>query len=777
MLKFLLAPTKEARAQECTQEMLMSAIDSKETHETCEAIKVAYGDEAKVALLKGKFPFLMPQVQRLAGEKKTKSGATANYVVAIDMDHLKVDPRAEYERIKQILEDYEDMGYVVLFAQISARNNGLHLMLAIPEGIEVDVEGRGTEDAICYYERMLGIQADHQCKNVNRGFYVTDRKHTLFVNEEILFGDVEMTRPKAIPEFLSEEGKSVESKEVATEAEEKVQQEYPTEYRDGITYAEIRDELLRLNPDLTLDENGRPMEGCRHSAEVYLAQQLKYITDGKVNWLKTIIPNYEEDERQWQEALESARKYPVQNQMSDRLRKAIENLTASKNASLSDSEENLPPERPENWPKMLKFCTDMVPDVCQDYIARAVFPLFASYLSGVQVWNPNNVLISMRFFSIVVAPSESGKGAIEQLQDVIMAEIREHDEEARKVLREYEEKERRTRNNKSDEKPEFPEGTYIQWLASDCTGPAFLKRRMWCEQAGDKPIYTYYSEIESMLGLEAKGRMDVTTIVRDAFDNRESGSERATSDGLTGMAKLAWNFNASTTPANYSFFKDWVGKGTAGRVDFVTIQPNPLKKFKYKRLTKEMKKKLSKDLRPYIENLKQAKGELECKEALEMAERMEAWTDERKELFNDLATKYMGNRARAIAFNMAMLLWIANGREWTKEIEDFAWWSLKYGLWVKNQLFYDQLQAQEKKARRINTHGMPGKKGILDMLGNDGFTDEEFLQAKRKINNWQGSLKDAQMALSVLKSRGNVIKSENGRWFKSDKYLREHGIA
>lgn len=749
----------------------MKAIDDTHTHQTCLEIQAAKGDEQREDELKGKLRFLLPQVSKFAGVSKAIKGATASNLVFLDLDHLKVNPRDEYERIKQILDD---LGIDIIFAQISARNEGLHIVLPVPEGIEVDAEGRGTEDAIRYYERLLDIKADSQCINVNRGMYITDREHTLMVNEEILFGDVEVVRPKAIPEYLESAPVSEES-----EIEKEDGRDYPTEYRDGLTYAAIRDKLLRMYNDIELDENGRPKYGCRNLAEHHLASDLAAITDYNPDWLKQIIPNYEQDETKWLSTLRSATKNVGQYGMKYRLRQAIKNLTESSSVNSesegSDSNENSLPKRPAKLPKMIDVCTEVVPEVCKDYIAHAVIPLFANYLSDVKVWHPDNSLKAMFYYCIVVAPSESGKEAIKTLQEVIMDEIKQSDRHWREELAEYSKEEKRTRNNKSDERPEFPEGLHIQWLASSLTAAAFLLRTQWCRQAGNKSVYTYYPEIDALKGLETNGFKDFTTIIRNAFDNEEIGRECATSDGLTGQEKIAWNFNGSTTPENYQFFKGWVGNGTAGRIDYVTILPNPLqKKFKYLRVDDEKKEELKKVLQPYIDNLKAAKGNLECPEALDLAERMEDYIDERKNLFDDLAAKYMGHRCKIIAFRIAMLLWIANGQEWTKEIEEYAWWCMEYGLAVKNLLFADQLQDLEKKSRRISSNGVPGKKGILDLLPNDGFTDNDFFQAKKK-NGFMGNLKEAQTALNVLKSRGNVIKNEEGKWFKTEKYLKQHG--
>ena len=737
-------------------------------------------DKNKQQELKQKLPTRMLQCWIDEGLTRDDENAHDNGTVIIDVDHLGRPAR-------EIWEDglrEKVMALNPILFEISIRENGFHGWFVRPVGMTI-------EEAQIFFCEKLGFSAerDKSVHNISRALYCVPPANILHIDYDMMFGDKPLPTPivpteeelEAVREIANSPSpkSSAKSEEIEEEKEkEEDGREYPTEYRDGITFAAIRDELLRLNPDLQLDASGEPMEGCRNTAEVYLASQLKYITDGNVNWLKQIIPNYTGDEKEWLNALKSAEKYPIQHQMSSKLREAIKNLTekASGYSEDSDSTENSLPKRPAKLPKMIDVCTQVVPDVCKDYIAHAVIPLFANYLSDVKVWHPDNSLKAMFYYCIVVAPSESGKEAIKTLQEVIMDEIKQSDRHWREELAEYSKEEKRTRNNKSDERPEFPEGLHIQWLASSLTAAAFLLRTQWCRQAGNKSVYTYYPEIDALKGLETNGFKDFTTIIRNAFDNEEIGRECATSDGLTGQEKIAWNFNGSTTPENYQFFKGWGGNGTAGRIDFVTILPDPLqKKFKYLRVDDEKKEELKKVLQPYIDNLKAAKGNLECPEALELAERMEDYIDERKNLYDDLAAKYMGNRCKIIAFRIAMLLWIANGQEWTKEIEELSWWCMEYGLAVKNLLFSDQLQDLEKKSRRISSNGIPGRKGILEMLPNEGFTDNDFFQAKKKHFNFMGNLKEAQLALNVLKSRGNVIKNEEGKWFKSDKYLRQHG--
>lgn len=732
-------------------------------------------DEKKQGELKLRLPIRIPQCWIDEGMPRETKFAHENGVVVIDWDHLGRNAHEVWEEKKDKFMELNPF-----LVEVSIRGEGIHAWFARPEGLTL-------QECQIYFSQKLGLDEyrDKGTHDIVRALFCVPPANILFIDYDVMFGDKPLPTPiipteeelEAVREIANSPKKSeAKSEEIEEEEEEDDGREYPTEYRPGLTYSAIRDELLRTAPDIEL-VNGLPKEGCRHNACLQLVTDMISICDGNVNWLKKVIPNYQQDEKDYQDCFRSVKKNSGQYGMTKRLRQAISNLESSMNSESegSDSTENSLPKRPEKLPKMISLCTDLVSNQVKDYIAHAVIPLFATYLSDVKVVCPDNSVKPMFFFCIVIADSEQGKSSIEQLQDVIMDEIKQNDTRWRKEFAEYNEKEKRTRNNKSDEKPQFPEGLLFQWLATACTAAAFLLRMQWCRLAGNKSAYSYYSEIEDMKGLETNGVKDFTTIIRNAFDNQDFGKECATSDGITGMEKIAWNFNASTTPANLDFFKNWVGKGTAGRVDYVTITPDPFHKYKHVRLTPDTREKFRAEIRPFIENLKAAKGEYECPEALDLAERMDDYIDEQKLMHENLAAKYMGHRCREIAFRTAMLLWIANGQEWTKEIEDFSWWCMEYGLAVKNLLFADQLQDLEKKSRRISSNGVPGKKGILDLLPNDGFTYAEFFEAKKKHFNFMGNLKEAQLALNVLKSRGNIIKNEEGLWFKTEKYLKQHG--
>ena len=104
---------------------------------------------------------------------------------------------------------------------------------------------------------------------------------------------------------------------------------FPADHK-GIPFSDILKGLLSKNPELNLNEKGEPMEGCRHSAEVFCAQQLKTLTDSNPEWLAQIIPNWEGDERQWWSAMQSAKSYDVKYQSSNLLKEVLTEIREKK---------------------------------------------------------------------------------------------------------------------------------------------------------------------------------------------------------------------------------------------------------------------------------------------------------------------------------------------------------------------------------------------------------------------------------------------------------------
>ena len=171
-----------------------------------------------------------------------------------------------------------------------------------------------------------------------------------------------------------------------------------------------------------------------------------------------------------------------------------------------------------------------------------------------------------------------------------------------------------------------------------------------------------------------------------------------------------------------------------------------------------------KALQPFIENLQAATGEIECRPAIRLAERLKAECAQYTRVTQDEVFDNLSHRALVHAFRKACLLYAANGMKWEKAIEGFCRWSLYYDLYLKMSLWGDQI-------RHANNEMPTSKRGpqnLLELLP-DVFTLEEA----RRVRLQQGlSAENTKKMVNNWKSRDYVTQISDISFQKCDKYKR-----
>ena len=87
-------------------------------------------------------------------------------------------------------------------------------------------------------------------------------------------------------------------------------------------------------------------------------------------------------------------------------------------------------------------------------------------------------------------------------------------------------------------------------------------------------------------------------------------------------------------------------------------------------------------------------------------------------------------RATVIAWLKGMMLYVMNGEKWTKDIQDYMEWSLRYDLWVKMHVIGKMLDAAFDDEENATS-----KRGPMNMLTllKDEFTMEDLILVRRKL--------------------------------------------
>lgn len=506
---------------------------------------------------------------------------------------------------------------------------------------------------------------------------------------------------------------------------------------------------------------GIPAHGSRNNFIFTMAAYLRYVCNDDPEWIASILPTYGETAEKWRRTIDSACQRAQYKVMPQIVRRALAQAQARQRDSVlaqhSEEGDNLPPAMPRKLPKLIAHLVKNVPEVCRPAVANAVFPALAAHLKGVKFPLIDGTEKEATFMCVTMAKQSSGKSAINKPIEYITADIVERDEINRKREQEWKDASANKASNK--EKPKRPDDLCVQVLVSDMTNAAFVQR---LKDAGGRYLYTNLEELELLKQLQTNGTKDVGKIICLCFDNGKYGQERVGTQSVTARVEVRWNWNAaSTIQKGIQFFRGRLVDGTLSRVNFCTILPDKSKPFTYGTYDETY----AETLKPYITNLNLADGRIECRQALDLARRLEDKCAEEGTLSDDEIYQDLAHRAVTIAYLKAMVLYIASDMTWTKEIGEFAEWSLQYDLWCKMHFFGELMREEEE---RENVAKMRSRQNLLDLLP-DTFTLQNALDVRRAQGMSESGCR--QMIRQWI-FRGYIDQEPTlGVYIKTEKYL------
>jgi hypothetical protein len=100
-----------------------------------------------------------------------------------------------------------------------------------------------------------------------------------------------------------------------------------------------------------------------------------------------------------------------------------------------------------------------------------------------------------------------------------------------------------------------------------------------------------------------------------------------------------------------------------------------------------------------------------------------------------------------------MVLYVMNGSLWSKEIAEFAAWSVRYDLWCKMRFFRDMLHSDLEGEE---TAKQRGPVGLLPMLPRE-FTREDV----KALRIAQGMKPNPRELLAQWVKRGAVVRDDD----------------
>ncbi|MCI6875024.1 MAG: hypothetical protein MR873_01900 [Parabacteroides sp.] len=544
---------------------------------------------------------------------------------------------------------------------------------------------------------------------------------------------------------------------------------YPSEY-EGIPYKLL---VEALSEQL----GGIPEHGSRNNFIFSMACHLRYVCNDDPKWIREVLPTFGEQADRAYHTIQSACNRSQSRNMPHAMKRALRMAKQRANAlqALSGSDEGkvnpyllpTPPSLPKRLPKLVALLVSKVDPMYQPAVAQAIFPPLGAHLHGVQTRYIDNSLNDLGgFMAICMATQSIGKGAVNMPIEMIMEDIRRQDEVNRDREREWKSDCKRAKSN--EKKPPRPEGLYIQYLMSNMTNAALVQRLIDVDQAGGRFIYVKMDEIELLDQIKATGGATASELIRLAFTQSLYGQERVGNESVTGTPPLRFNFNASTTiQAGKYYFRNGLVNGTLSRLSFSTIC-----KPEGRRVMPRFgnyDEAFSQRLQPFIEQLKQAKGLVQCPQAERMAEKLVEENADLSELSGDEAFETLSYRAMRMAYDKAMLLYISQGCQWTNDIARFCHWSMQYDLWCKLHFFGEEMREQMDKEKQTHTT-TPGPRNLLNLLP-DRFSAEDL----QEIHRAQGRKGNVKQLIYTWTCRGYIERDEQDQaYVKTNKYLNRH---
>ena len=424
----------------------------------------------------------------------------------------------------------------------------------------------------------------------------------------------------------------------------------------------------------------------------------------------------------------------------------VNSLQLTVNSTEEDYPE--PPEMPEKLPKLVELLISRTPEIYKPAVAHAIFPPLATHLWQTSFRYIDNVVHEATLSTCLLAGTGAGKSSVDKPIRYIMEDIRKRD--AENLKREKEWKEEVTRKGANKDKRKRPDNLVIQEIDADMTSPAFVMRTA---EAQGRFLYTSLNELDQFDALRGSGNQQFR-IMCLAFDPFNLfGQQRVGVQSVTERVTIRFNWNASTTiQKGQRYFSKVLTDGPISRINFCTIPE--------REIGDEMPVYGDYDdayreaLKPYIENLNNARGLIDCPEAFQLALKLKDENAEFSRLSQDRVYENLSFRANVIAYLKACVLYVANGCKWEPEIDEFIRWSERYDLYCKMRFFGDAIK------RANDTGEKSSKRGPSNMLMQlpDEFTYQQVIDLR--VANGM-SQKGTSKMLGNWKDRHYIRAKEN----------------
>ena len=708
--------------------------------------------------LKSELPFFCPHYGMFKNNVRRQENALPEsflFQTIIDVDDKEYVEKA-IEKARELNCSSGIWNGSLLHLCYSARKK-LHIGIRMPVGMTIEE----TQKAYC---EALGVPYDESCITPERMIFLTDKDSEIYRSKMwcavMPESEIQARRQAFLDRGLTVDGRGVAKVNslqftVNSNSNDKVQNNrLPGNYGTGELGEASEKNLIAF--DLFVQSAGLEgmaidTVGSRHSSllAIMSAGASRVMSEEELmKVVRTKMPSYYQEDDCHQLIHDFYAKYAdsckpmsrdvirvnalAEKQASQQVN-GLQLTVNSPNANhtvqgsmiqVQSSEEDYPdpPVMPEKLPKLVELLLSRTPEIYKPAVAHAIFPPLATHLWQTSFRYIDNVVHEATLSTCLLAGTGAGKSSVNKPISYIMEDIRKRD--AENLKREKEWKEEMTRKGANKDKRKRPDNLVIQEIDADMTNPAFVMRTA---EAQGRFLYTSLNELDQFDALKGTGNQHFRIMCLASDSDNQYGQTRVGISSVTERVTIRFNWNASTTiQKGQRYFSKVLTDGPISRINFCTIPEREIGD--EMPVFGDYDDAYREGLKPYIENLNNARGLIDCPEAFQLALRLKDENAEFSRLSQDRVYENLSFRANVIAYLKACVLYVANGCKWEPEIDEFIRWSERYDLYCKMRFFGDAIKranfSNEKSSKR-------GPANLLQQLPDVfNFQQAEYLRSQ-----------------------------------------------
>ena len=708
--------------------------------------------------LKSELPFFCPHYGMFKNNVRRQENALPEsflFQTIIDVDDKEYVEKA-IEKARELNCSSGIWNGSLLHLCYSARKK-LHIGIRMPIGMTIEE----TQKAYC---EALGVTYDESCITPERMIFLTDKDSEIYRSKMwcavMPEGEIQARRQAFLDRGLTVDGRGVAKVNslqftVNCNSNDKVQNNrLPGNYGTGELGEASEKNLIAF--DLFVQSAGLEgmaidTVGSRHSSllAIMSAGASRVMSEEELmKVVRTKMPSYYQEDDCHQLIHDFYAKYAdsckpmsrdvirvnalAEKQASQQVN-SLQLTVNSPNANhtvqgsmiqVQSAEEDYPdpPAMPEKLPKLVELLLSRTPEIYKPAVAHAIFPPLATHLWQTSFRYIDNVVHEATLSTCLLAGTGAGKSSVNKPISYIMEDIRKRD--AENLKREKEWKEEMTRKGANKDKRKRPDNLVIQEIDADMTNPAFVMRTA---EAQGRFLYTSLNELDQFDALKGTGNQHFRIMCLASDTDNQYGQTRVGTQSVTERVTIRFNWNASTTiQKGQRYFSKVLTDGPISRINFCTIPEREIGD--EMPVFGDYDDAYREGLKPYIENLNNARGLIDCPEAFQLALRLKDENAEFSRLSQDRVYENLSFRANVIAYLKACVLYVANGCKWEPEIDEFIRWSERYDLYCKMRFFGDAIKranfSNEKSSKR-------GPANLLQQLPDVfNFQQAEYLRSQ-----------------------------------------------